>query len=383
MNGPREAFTAIWKDYPELEHTALVNLMPWTWVVEYDPRYDHRPPPLPGKPPLSMPKCPSQASKLTSFVVINLVIFCTSAIFGRRTVIHTLSGGRLGKPEGSGTWVLTSLFFLGISIAANFLNAAIIRSATGFGGASKVGLALLWCSRPRLAWSAALMVYVGKERGDYFTSGASALLSEIVLQLMGAVYLGRTANFAAVNDLYLASHADSVVKGWNDAVLMYAGALVWISAVLFALVQVIYTFSPLRDLVHRSFRKAHQAPVAAVRRQRAVYTSKIRVRVAEWFINGVTMARRQLLDRAHHLKRLRPTAALGSTGQQQGQGAPPLVPPRRRIGPVQYQWERALNAMGLNAESLKRMRTFVFLMIPPFIGQWMFWAGFIRLAGDR
>jgi hypothetical protein len=304
------------EDYPELEHTALVNLMPWTWVVEYDPRYDHRPPPLPGKPPLSMPKCPSQASKLTSFVVINLIIFCTSAIFGRRTVIHTLSGGRLGKPEGSGTWVLTSLFFLGISIAANFLNAAIIRSAPGFGGASTVGLALLWCSRPRLAWSAALMVYVGKERGDYFTSGASALLSEIVMQLMGAVYLGRTVNFAAVNDLYLASHADSVVKGWNDAVLMYAGALVWISAV-------------------------------------------------------------------HHLKRLRPTAALGSTGQQQGQGAPPLVPPRRRIGPVQYQWERALNAMGLNAESLKRMRTFVFLMILPFIGQWMFWAGFIRLAGDR
>jgi hypothetical protein len=394
--GAREAFTVQWKDYAQLEHTALANLLPWSWVVQYDPRYDHRAPPAPGRPPLAMPKCPSQTSKLTSFMLINLAVCAFSLVFGRRTVVNKLSRGRLGKPEGSGTWILTSLFFLALSIVANFANAAIVRAAPGFGGASAAGLALLWCSRPRLAWAAAIMVYIGKERGDYFTSGASALLSEVVLQLLGAAYLVRTVNFAAVNDLYLVPDAEAVVRGWHDALLMYVGALLWICAVLGAVLQVLYTFSPLRGLfrraavqVRQAAVQAGQAPAAAVQRQANVVRYRVRTRVAEWFLKGFMMVRRQLEDRAHHLKRLRPSPVqLGSTGQvvppgQLGGGAA-AVRPQRRIGPRPlYQWEIALQAMGLNVESLKRMRTFVFLMILPFIGQWMFWAGFVRLAGDR
>ena len=47
-----------------------------------------------------------------------------------------------------------------------------------------------------------------------------------------------------------------------------------------------------------------------------------------------------------------------------------------------YNWQRALKRMGLTVAHLESMRKVVFLMIVPFAGQWIFWVGFIRLAGE-
>jgi hypothetical protein len=49
---------------------------------------------------------------------------------------------------------------------------------------------LLWCSRARIAWAGVILFHVEKEKAMYFSTGASAVLSEIVLQCIGAVYLG-------------------------------------------------------------------------------------------------------------------------------------------------------------------------------------------------
>lgn len=375
------SFTQAWKDFAQLEHTAYLNLMPWSWKIQYNPEDDYRPPPALGQPPLRLPKCPSETGKFLSFVSINISVFAISLILGRRTVVHKLTFGKMGKPEGSGMWVLTSLFFLGLSIAANFINAYLIRSAPGFGSVSLGDLVLLWCSRPRLAWSAALLVFVGKERGVYFTTGASALISEIVLQSLGAVYLGRTVDFAALHSFYRVGRGDTVVMGWAYALMMYVGALLWILAVGWALFQIVYSFLGLRELVYRVLDKADKRSSEATRRQRDRIATAGRQRAAKHVLSWIAVSRNVLMDRSHFLYRLRQGV------REEHQVAVRERPHSRNATQTSrtfgYDWRKALEAMGLSEESLKRMRTVVFLMIPPFIGQWLFWAGFIRLAGDR
>jgi hypothetical protein len=389
-DGKIASFTEVWTEFAPLERVAF---FPWPWAIQYDPAVDYRPPPLPGHPHLPLPKCPSEANKILSFAAINISVFTFSLVLGRRTVIYKLTCRIFGKPKGSAMWISTSLFFLGLSLAANFLNAYIIRSAPGFSNISITDLVLLWCARPRLAWSAALLVFVDKERGEYFTAGASGLLSEITLQAIGAVYLCRTVNFAARHGLYHVGRAGAVVPGWTAALTMYTGALLWIVAVAGATFQIIYSFSGLPELVRRAFGLASEKPGRVVRRQRDRAVSSMRRYVAERVVAWYAVSMRLLMHTATSSYRLRPAREFVENG---GAEVSAEVAVRRQSGNrvrpgngeetsgiLAYDWLEALEAMGLDEDKLKRMRTVVFLMIPPFLGQWLFWGGFIQLAGDR
>jgi hypothetical protein len=202
--------------------------------------------------------------------------------------------------------VVTALFFLALSLAANFLNALLIRSSPGFGNVSLPDLALLWCSRPRLAWFAALLVFVGKERGEYFSAGASALISEIVLQSIGAVYLARTVRFAALRSFYPVGQGEAIVAGWRAAQLMYAGALLWTAAVGAVLFQIVYSFLGLHELLHRAMGKAREKQHAGLQRGRDRVASSVRRRVAERVLPWATVSRKVLMARADFVHRLRP-----------------------------------------------------------------------------
>jgi len=50
---------------------------------------------------------------------------------------------------------------------------------------------------------------------------------------------------------------------------------------------------------------------------------------------------------------------------------------RENLGPIQ-----SLLRMGLSPQALKGLIWFGILMVFPFIGQWLFWAGFIGMAKD-
>ena len=52
------------------------------------------------------------------------------------------------------------------------------------------------------------------------------LISEIVSLLVGAYYMGRTANFALANGFYVNQFPPSAPDTWN-ARIMYAGALLY------------------------------------------------------------------------------------------------------------------------------------------------------------
>jgi len=203
-------------------------LIPWSWRVQYLANDDNH---TQSQTP---PSCPSHGIKLGSFAIINVVTFIGTAALGRRTVVKKITFGWLGKRKGSPHWVPMALLFTSISLTANAVNAVIIKSTPGFASVSVAGLVLLWCSRPRIAWIGVILISVQEEEAMYFSTGISAVLSEIVLQSIGAVYLGLTANFARNYGFYLPSEIGylETKAGMPDgtgssAHLMYSGALLW------------------------------------------------------------------------------------------------------------------------------------------------------------
>src|SRR5690606_25090671 len=131
-----------------------------------------------------------------------------------------------------------------------------IHDTPGYSATHIGELMLLWCTRPRISWFAALLVFVEKEKSMYFSLGASALLSETILQIFTGVYLGRTLRFAAKNDLYENRLYDIlVVSHGKSAMVMCVGAVIWFIAIFGALVQIIWTFSGVGQVIKNALSK--------------------------------------------------------------------------------------------------------------------------------
>ena len=139
--------------------------------------------------------------------------------------------------------MFTGLLSVVLNLAANLINAALVRWYDGFHHVNIGSLVLLWASRPRLAWVVGLLVNLEKNYQMYRNLGASAILAEVILQAVGSVYIGITANWAQWHHYYLADHLANVPHG-SDAHLMYAGALLWLITVGGAVFITFLTFTP-------------------------------------------------------------------------------------------------------------------------------------------
>ena len=174
-----------WADYNSTAVAAYENLFPWSWRLESAGQTANIVNPL-GP---SLADCPSVTEKLLSFAMINVIVLICTAILGRRDVIFRLSCERLGK-KGSRSWPWMALLSIALNLGANLINAALTRSVPGFSKVPFSGLFLLWSSRPRMAWVAALLMNYQKDESIYFGFAVSTLLAEVVLQAIGSVYLG-------------------------------------------------------------------------------------------------------------------------------------------------------------------------------------------------
>jgi hypothetical protein len=179
--------------------------------------------------------CPSAAGKLGSFAAVNVVMALILPILGRRTVWNRLTRGRFGKAN-SHSWLWTGLAGIGLHLASNAVNAAIIQSSPGYSDVSIGHLTLLWCTRPRLSWLVAALVPFQAKKAMYFSVTASTLISESVLQIIGAVYMGIATNYARNNRFYQPSTFKTYggVHG-HDAQIMFAGSLLWLCVFPFAI----------------------------------------------------------------------------------------------------------------------------------------------------
>ena len=221
-----EEYKAVWKDYDDLEISAHNNLFAWQWTVAYNSTG------LSDAPPTY--KCPTTRAQLGSFAIVNGVTFIASLILGHRSVVKRITCRMCGSRESSaGWWLLGGAASAALSIAGNALNALLIKAKPGFENISVSSLVLLWCARPRLAWTGALLAAVGAENSYYTSLGASCTIAEGILQIMASLYIGKTAHWAVISGYLKQGHL-SDIPGAHDAKIMYAGVILWLVTIAFA-----------------------------------------------------------------------------------------------------------------------------------------------------
>ena len=228
LNVTVEEYKSMWVDYEDLETSAHNSLFAWQWTVEYNST---------GIPDVTTTyKCPTKLAQLGSFAIVNAVTLIASLILGHRSVVKWLTCAMCGSKESSTSWWwLSGAASAALSIGGNAINANLIKHTLGFHGISTSDLVLLWCARPRLAWTGALLAAVGAENSYYTSLGASCTIAEGILQTMASFYIGRTAHWAAILGYLRIGHLDGI-PGAHDAKMMYAGVLLWLITIAFALV---------------------------------------------------------------------------------------------------------------------------------------------------
>ena len=97
--------------------------------------------------------CPSPSSTLGTFAAVNVSVATINLVFGNRKVIHYFTGGKFGSPTAKDTWWFMFLLPLGLNLAANALIVYIYQNTPGYEEGFSIGkLTLFYTTRPRLGW---------------------------------------------------------------------------------------------------------------------------------------------------------------------------------------------------------------------------------------
>lgn len=146
-----------------------------------------------------------------------------------------LTCGVLGKPHTQSwkyIWILQVMLYLG----ANALCALMVTQSPGYityKMPAVCDLMLFYTTRPRIAWLVlGALKDVGSSRFDptagyWESAGRSSLLAEIVLECIGANYMGRTVHWAHLKRYYILHRLDGYVHRTN-ILQMIIGALLYL-----------------------------------------------------------------------------------------------------------------------------------------------------------
>lgn len=281
-----------------------------------------------------------------------------------------------------------ALISVALNMFANLINALLVQHTPGFEAVPIGALVLFWCTRPRIAWVATALMKVEEKKSMYFSLGASSLLAEIVLQIVGSPYLGMTVNFARKKGYYRAGKLKGIPHGW-DALIMYAGALLWLVSVGAFLVYHLGLVLGVWDLVRRGLKTSWGGIVKVWRPVQAAggrgWDSFVR------FLQEFGVLCRKawnLIVRCFCFWRTppqqeeeaQPTSAEEAQqhSNQKGEEEATTIIEVREV----LSTDDILATMGLNKKKLKAITFTPAFMLLPFLGQWLFWAGFVRLARD-
>lgn len=145
--------------------------------------------------------------------------------------------------------ILLAIFLAGVQLAFNFATAVVIQRTPGYSQVDVTLLALLFCSRPRLGWLACLLSEIPDwvlQQWLHMTDHASLVagqtivarvavssaMGEVIMQLLGSYFLGKTANVGVTRGFYQHNHLSPFENGMQ-ARNMYGGAMLWVVAAFF------------------------------------------------------------------------------------------------------------------------------------------------------
>jgi hypothetical protein len=327
----------VWVNYPEVDAAALDSLLPWGWRVKStDPHFP----------------CPSNVQKLASFAVINVIMSICNLILGRRDVVEWLSFRRLGNKDGYPYfWPFFALLTVTLNLLANFINALLVKRAPGFSQVPLADLALFWFTRPRLAWMATALVKIQKERKIYTSLATTSLLAEAILQALGSFYLGKTAVYGLKNGFFSSGKLDNV-QYRVYAQLMYVGAFLWLVTVWGFWGRVLWTYTSIGEVFKAAFGR-FTAFLA--------YVGFVIAACCRWVPCRYRF--RTSTSKSGEVIQFEQVQLGSSTTQRQLDGdADPNL------------------GLGTKLQSMTLVFDFMFM---PFVGQWLFWVGFIGFAGNK
>ncbi|KAF2679979.1 hypothetical protein K458DRAFT_345854 [Lentithecium fluviatile CBS 122367] len=223
-----------WVDLLQVQDT---ELLPWSWRIQIAEGAQSAQDPALARTEAG--HCPSVAQKLAAFAAVNAAMALLTPILGRRDVMKKITFGVFGK-RASMMWLLTGPLTVLLHVASNAIAALLIKRTRGFEGVDVGQLILLWCTRPRLAWMVVILIPFQAADEIYFSVASSTLLAEMVLQGIGAYYMGTATNYARRQKFYEAGRLIRTHKG-KDAMVMYAGSIIWLCVIFIAVATCIWS----------------------------------------------------------------------------------------------------------------------------------------------
>jgi hypothetical protein len=177
--------------------------------------------------------CPSNRWKLESLALINAAA-CVIAGLRRKLQIR---GIELGLPYylRQRHWIFTGFIIAALQLIANWYNALIVQSTSGYEHVPVGKLMLFWCTMPRSAWLLDVLTNLQPSTATRSSSVISSLVAESIFQLMSLYYMAMTVKYGLTHGFYL-GRLDEAERG-GSATLMYAGAFIWLVVIIAALTQ--------------------------------------------------------------------------------------------------------------------------------------------------
>jgi hypothetical protein len=334
-------------------------MMPWEWSIKplqsSNSTSDNRSGPLD-----SMQTCASVEWKLGSLVLINMATLLTG-FFGGNTatnpIAHVFKHYFLSR-----SWLQMGCAIAALHLFANCLNAILIQSTLGYEEVPMIQMILLWCSMPRFTLFTVSMVAFQPLQATNFSTVASCLFAETILQILSAYHMVTTVNYGREHSFY--SYGMARLAKVPSAQYMYAGALMW-------LVTVVVTLVLLLQAIHRAQTSTTGAGIdePKTRTGKRTIPSLVQDLVApfnEFWTRLEDILLRCWMDKSRDPEQTSPTSSEGRSHTVYGT----LHVKVRNDRIIKRQIARllliAIASMGLF-----------------WIAQWLFWTGFIGLGVEE
>lgn len=361
-------FAISWPEVHNRSSAIFEDLFPFTWSIASTATTN------------DPPHCPSKALKLASFAINNAIVGTATLLLGRRTTAKWLTKGYYGT-AGMKSWSLFSILIAGITIFANFINAVLIKHTTNFSSPNIGTLVLFLATRPRMGWIVVALTRIQKEQSMYISSGVTTLLSEFFLQAIASVFMFKTVIFAAPRGYFQQNFLQNVPGSWS-ALLMYCGALIWVVSAGVFFIVFISKFM-IRNGVYLLLLQAIWEGLEYACKMVWKGLKSLSTKIWNWVRKvsgkGIKAIRKWFEPRSSE-----PPFPLEILGEVSAQPYPPALPGEVTAQPyITKAWGEYLEQMGLVSEVMWTVWGGCFFMVIPYVAQWLFWAGFVELYGDR
>ncbi|KAI8664757.1 hypothetical protein NCS56_00909500 [Fusarium sp. Ph1] len=339
--GDVEGWHGLPTNWRELTDLLPREMIPWPWAVKPTNSSNLDPIAGPGSGEAEE-KCASNEWKLGSIVLVNAATLLASFLDQGR--VKRLNAVDSGSHSQRLHWLFKGILVAGLPLLANWFNARIVQSTPGYGAVPVFQLALLWCSLPQPNLSAVLPSRIRWHGTKLCSSTASSLVAGVILQVPASYHMFLTVDFARrqVFDL------DSIMnaKRGHLALLMYAGALIWLLTIAASFIEATRYMYRIGSLSYSDGAD-----------------------LSDWHRHKYATANKQ---------------DMGVFESLLGQPQPRMPPSRKEKQYIEYG---TFSSGGKETKLPHKMPATLFTVAArgmPFvwIAQWLFWAGFIGLSSE-